>query len=204
MKRIDILDPSSLAGTRIIKADQLAQMMRVHSVLAEAEAWAIDRKASLADEIEQERRAAYANAYGEGLSEFAKAISMYDEKAEALSLRVLDLVRVCLSRVLSNLPQDEVLHDLIAPVVRDIRSDQEVMILVHPDSLSDLKAAIARSTLRLPQGTALTPRADPAVDRADCLIYTEEEVFNVSIPVACDLLCRALSERLTAETADVG
>ena len=78
------------------------------------------------------------------------------------------------------------------------------MILVHPDLLIDLKAAIADSTLHLPQGMSLTSRGDPAVDRADCLIYTEEEVFNVSIPVACDLLCRALSERLTAETADVG
>lgn len=204
MKRIDILDPSILVGCRIIKAEQFAQMLRAHNVLAEAEAWAIDRKLALEDEIKAERSAAFTKAYGEGLAKFAQAISTYNEQADALNLRVLDLVRACLLRVLINLPQDEVLHDLIAPVVRDIRSDQEVTVLVHPDSLPDLKAAIARSTRVLPQSMVLTARSDPGLDPADCLIYTEEEVFNVSIPIACDQLCRALSERVTAETADVG
>jgi flagellar biosynthesis/type III secretory pathway protein FliH len=204
MKRIDILDPAVIAGCRIIKAGQFAQMLRVHNVLAEAEDWVTDRKASVALAVEEERRAAYAAAYTEGFLKFADAIGIYNQRADALGLRVLDLVRACLSRVLTNLPQDEVLHDLIAPVLRDIRSDQEIMILVHPDLITDLKTAIARTTLLLSQGMVLTPRADPGVDRADCLIYTEEEVFNVSIPVACQHLCRALSDRLTSETADVG
>jgi flagellar biosynthesis/type III secretory pathway protein FliH len=204
MKRIDILDPSVLVGCRIIKAEQFAQILRAHNVLAEAEAWAVDRKLALEDDVKAERSAAFSKAYGEGLSKFAQAISSYEQHADALGLRVLDLVRACLLRVLSNLPQDEVLNDLIVPVLRDIRSDQEITVLVHPDSLPDLKAAIARSTLLLPQDMVLTARSDPGLDRADCLIYTEEEVFNVSIPVACDQLCRALSDRLTAESPDVG
>lgn len=204
MRQIDVLHPAALAGARIIKADNLDRLIRAHDVLAEAEAWAMARKAALADEIQAECRAAHERAYHQGLVQFTDAVARYGHETGALADRVIGLVRACLSRVLSDLPQDQVLMDLIAPVLREIRSDQNITVMVHPDRLADLKAALAQRAQTLAPGVDLTARADPAVDRDDCLLYTEEEVFTVSIPVTCDLLCRALSDAVRPEAADVG
>jgi flagellar biosynthesis/type III secretory pathway protein FliH len=204
MRRIDVLDPAALDGLRIIKADHMARLIRAHDVLSEAETWARDRKAMLAAELEAECRAAHERAYAEGLARFADAVARYGQETDVLAGRVIDLVRACLSRALTSLPSDAVLHDLIAPVLREFRSDQEITIMVHPDRLPDLKAAIAQASRLVSPGVVLTTRADVAVDLADCLIYTEEEVFSVSIPLTCDILCRALSDVTGPEADDVG
>jgi flagellar biosynthesis/type III secretory pathway protein FliH len=204
MRRIDVLDPGALDGLQIVTADHLARLVRVHDIVAEAETWAAERKAMLAAEIDAERRAAHERAYAEGLAQFAQAVSRYDREAEALAGRVIALVRACLTRVLTSLPPEAVLHDMIAPVLRDIRSDQEIMVMVHPDRLPDIRAAIARASSFWPAGIDLTPQADAAVAPDECLIYTQEDVFSVSIPLTCDLLCRALSDALGEGNGDVG
>ena len=204
MIQINMLDPQALVGGRILKADQLAELIRAHDAMAEADEWVRDRKAALAQELEAERCAARDIASREGLAQFAAAIERYAQEADALSLRVMDLVRACLARVLTALPPEQVLHDLIAPVLREIRSDQEITILLHPDRLADLKLAMAQGGGQMVSGTSLTMRTDATIALSDCLLLTEEEVFTVSIPLACDLLCRALSEIVQPGVDHVG
>lgn len=203
MRQIDILDPTPFEGVQIIKASQMAQITRARDVLAEAEAWANNHKTRLSFDLEAARRAAYEQAYVEGLALFTEAIVRYDQETKALAERVMSIVRLCLSRILTNQPSDVVLHDLMMPVLREARAEQDLMILVHPDRLQDLKAAIAMSSTQLLDGVELTPHADATIGPEDCLIYTQDEVFRVSIPLTCDILCGVLSKTIGAEASDV-
>jgi flagellar biosynthesis/type III secretory pathway protein FliH len=193
MRRLEMLDPRALDGRRILRAAEFHDLAQAEDILSETRIWAENRRANIEEELHAQRREAFTLAYSEGFSAFSTAVEGYQSAADAVKERVMDLLRTCLRRVLGSLPADDVLYALVAPVLTDIRINQEISVLAHPDAIPDLQMALERVSANLPSGVTLIARADPKLDAQDCLIYTEDEVFNVSIPVTCDLLCRALA-----------
>lgn len=202
MRRVDLQDSQALEGRRILKASEFRDIAEAADILSQARSWSEAYRAEIEADLEERRREALAEGYAEGLSQFADAVARYDRAAEAVGERVLELLRDCLGRVMDAVPAETVLHDLIAPVLRDVRSEQEITVLVHPDALADLRRALERLAASTAGHLGLIARSDPGLGRQDCLIYTEDEVFNVSVPVTCDLLCRAVEAHLAAEADD--
>lgn len=202
MRRVELQTPAILEGRRVLKAAEFRDFARAADILAEAQAWSEAYRAGIEVELDERREAAIADGYAEGLSRFADAVARYDQVAEAVQARLMELLRACLARVLQEVPAERVLHDLIAPVLRDIRGPQEITVLVHPDALSGVRWALERFAQTGAGHLSLSARPDPGLGPQDCLIYSEEEVFNVSIPVTCDLLCRAIEGHLSREGED--
>lgn len=203
MRTIKLLNMDAIGAGPVIRRKQLAEIQIASSIIEETERWAEQQRATLDAEIEEGRRHAFATAYSEWLQEHADALNYYDAKVKALEDRVLGIVRSCLNRILSELPTDEVLRGLVAPVLADLKSSGEIMIMVHPDAILAGQMMCSAVQGDLPADVTLVVRGDASLGPEDCLVYTDDEVFNVSIPVTCELFCRALRGTLKNEVCDV-
>jgi flagellar biosynthesis/type III secretory pathway protein FliH len=203
MRTIKVLNMDAIGADRVIRRDTLAQLVQASTIIEETEKWAEQQRASMNAEIESARLNATVSAYSDWLKKHADALTHYTAKASALESRVIDLVRMGLVRILTKLPSEQVLYSLVAPVLSELKTSGEIVIMVHTDAMMAARQMAASLQKELTGEITLVVRADASLGSDDCLVYTDEEVFNVSIPVACDLFCRALTDLLKAEVQNV-
>jgi flagellar biosynthesis/type III secretory pathway protein FliH len=203
MRTIKVLNMDAIGAGPVIRGDTLAQLVQASTIIEEAEKWAEQQRATMTAEIETARLNAFASAYSEWLKKHADALTHYTAKTNALEGRVMDFVRMGLVRILTKLPSEQVLYSLVAPVLSELKSSGEIVIMVHANAMIAARQMASSLQKELTGEITLVVRADASLGPDDCLVYTDEEVFNVSIPVTCDLFCRALTDLLKAEARNV-
>ncbi len=198
MRRIEILDKGTVPGSGILRSTEFASISKSDDIIRNTQSWASARRAEIEAKLQEERKAALARAYEEGLSGFLTARNGYFEATRKLSEKLEFLLQKGLSRVLGDLAPNDLLQATLAPLISDLERQGEVRLQVHPTRVAMLRAFLAE---RLADPGAFAVISDASLDEPDCVIFTQSEIITVSIPVLVDQLMIAMAQYLELAVA---
>ncbi|WP_420963863.1 hypothetical protein [Brucella sp. IR073] len=141
-----------------------------------------------------EEEAARQRGYAEGVRTFLAALDDMRQEYRQHFQQTAGLVRKCLEQILLEMPSEAWLDATIISVLRSVRDEPELSVMVHPDNLAAIENTIAKRKNEHPSLSYLRIELDPALTSQDCIFYAGADVIDVSVPVILDDLCLALSQ----------
>ncbi|MBF5044873.1 MULTISPECIES: type III secretion system stator protein SctL [Myxococcaceae] len=155
----------------------LAQAQREReAVLAEARAQG--RQEGLAQVTEERLRAR---------AEAAALLARTEQDAVALALRIAARL---LGRDVERSP--ELLVDLCASALAQLRGERAVVLRVHPDAAAELRQRRPELLARLAPGVDVTLKEDPSVQRVGCILETDSGTLDAQLDTQLQMLERVL------------
>ena len=198
MRRIEILDKGAVPESGILRSTDFSSISKSDDIIRNTQAWAAARRAEIEDKLREDCRATLARVQSEGLSAFFNARDNYIDATRKLSEKLEFLLRKSLHRALGASPPKEILQATLAPLLTDLERQGEVRLQVHPNQVVGLRDFLDR---QLSDPAAFTVVSDPALDEPDCVIFTQSEIFTVSIPVQVDQLMLAMAQYIELAVA---
>lgn len=196
MKSIKLLDPSVLQGVDFVGVEQLRELEAASRVIETAELWAAAHREAAVEDIEAERVAAFEKAYLDGLAGFEAAVGTVEKEVVRMSDKLLDLLKKCLDHILSETPTDEVIRATIEPIIRSVVPNQTLSLAVHPKRQADVEKAIVQFSNIQDRGLSIEITPDESLTETECLLFTEAEVIDASIPLIIDQLVAAVADHI--------
>lgn len=193
MRRIEVLDRGAVPKGGVLRSGDFTSITNSDEIIRNTQSWAATRRKEIEQKLQEERALALSEARREGLQAFLAARDAYNEAVVSLTEKLDFLLNKSIQRLLGALPPRAVLMATLGPVLADLRHQSGIRIRVHSDQVE----AVHRFLKSLPNGTdAFTVVADATLNTSDCVILTEGEIFNFSLPILTDQLMAGIADYL--------
>ena len=187
------MDRGSVPNGGVLRSGDFTNITNSDEIIRNTQSWAAARRKEIEQKLQEERAQALSEARREGLQGFLVARDAYSEAVENLAEKLHFLLNKSIQRLLGALPPRAVLLATLGPVLADLRHQSGVRIRVHSNQVD----AVHRFLKSHPNGTeAFTVVGDATLDPSDCVILTQEEIFNFALPILTDQLMAGMEDYL--------
>ncbi|UWQ81785.1 hypothetical protein K3725_21395 (plasmid) [Leisingera sp. S132] len=191
MRRIELPGQAPMPANGIIRGDLLAAVNEADACVAAARVWAEQEQLRITELGKETEAKALLSGYEAGLQLFAEASGRLDAARQDLAGRVEELVTRSLRQVLGGMPKADLLEATFASVLAELRSETALVARVHPNHASAFAHAVQAFRDRFGSQVQISAEFDQSMSADDCMIYTDTEVINASVPVMVEQLITA-------------
>lgn len=187
-------------GTKLLKADDYAQLVQANELLhaAEEEAQAIREQAHLA--FQEKQQEGYEQGVKEGKMEISMrmidTVSQTVDYIENMEHAVTETVLKALRKILGEIDQ----HDLVVKVVKNsltvMRNQRQVTVRVAPAELDTVRQAVNDILRDNPSLSFLDVTADPRLSQGGCILESDMGIVDASIETQLEAIRRVLLQRI--------
>jgi len=169
----------------VLKSADAANLVSSAAVLAGARKFEEETKARLAVEVEEQRKAGYAQGLREGLLEARahnlKTVAETNKAMGGLHARICETAVACLRTILSEMPPAERIARAATAAMETVNLQQTVVLCVHPSQLREA-GPVSQSLSQLMSGGARVEcRGREDVEPGDCLLETPLGIIRCSL-----------------------
>ena len=182
---------------RLIKREVLARVAHAQDALDQAQREAeqlVEDARHQADALrEQARQQGLAQAQRESLELLGRARAEYDRLLRHHEPDMLELALGVAQRIIRRAVSldEQIIRDVVAQTLEQVRHRRQILVLVHPDDLRRLEPE--RPALQgLIEGASLYLEADPQISPGGCVIETESGRIDARLEVQLAAIKSAL------------
>jgi type III secretion protein L len=199
MQRIKVDSAVLVPADGIVKTDFLRTLISIDEIERSASKRAeelIERSRSKSEIIQNEARRV---GFAAGFDTFAEANQELHDAQARLNDHVENLLRVCLERILGEVPKERLLKSTLGSVLSKLRDELDIVIMIHPDNLDSVEQAM--KAYRVNRNTPVFFKYEPNTNMFpdECLIYAGSEVIDISVPVMIEEMLGALNTSFEQE-----
>ena len=198
MKRIEVIDKAGVPRGGILKSNEFSSMSTSDDIIRSTQSWAASRRREFEQKLELERQQAITAAYQEGLAGFFEARDQYVQATQKLSQKLEFLLRKSLNRLFGVWMPSGIIEATLAPLLGDLGRQSDVSIQIHPNSAAKIKGFLAT---HLNDPNLFRIFEDRSLDEAECTIFTQSEIIDMSRTILVDQLMTAMSHYIEIATA---
>lgn len=186
----------------MLAAEEYARIVSLDALAADAEAKAQQILAAAEAEREAERKRGYAEGLAEGRAETAeRMLALVSRSVDYLASAERDVARIvmiCLRRVLSELPEEEIVIQAARAAIGNVRGEPRATLRVRPEIAEGVRSRVGEILSGTEDVGFLEVSADPQLEAGGCRLETDIGMVDASLEVQLAALEAAMASRVGA------
>ncbi|PFH08651.1 type III secretion system HrpE/YscL family protein [Collimonas sp. PA-H2] len=179
MQGLTLLDKRALAVSegKVVKAEAYATSIEAAAVLAEACAYAKQRRVSVDAEIARECEAGYQEGYAKASQDFAArmvdSVMRLESTYIGLEARLVNTVMNALKTVLGSLDESLLIEKLVRQVIHAAGQEKKLCLRVAANQFEEVNEILQKILRDYPYVEFIDVAKDPHMRFGDCVLETE-------------------------------
>lgn len=197
MKNIELVDDALSNTLWHLTPEDQAQLLQAQDLLEVSKERLAQREQAFQEQLAAEAEREMEYLHSNGLKAIADGQQAFLAAADRLGDRLGALLHDSLHAVFKSQDPSDLVAQVVAPIMKDLRSAGSVVLSVHP---AQVKAVSDKLALMGAQFDQFEVEGDPELEPASGVLLTSSEVITVSIPILVEQLLSAIDTSSLQDT----
>ena len=188
--------PKPSAGTRILKANEYADLIEASRIIEAAQKRAEEIRSEAEEEYKRRFEAGYVEGIEAGRMEHAEKVMetvlASVEFIEKIENTVVTVVTESVRKIIGEMSDEERIRRIVSTALTHVRGEQKVIVRVSPQD----EAYVTKALSAMTSGTYLTVVADPRLKKDSCILESNLGVIDASLDTQMKALEHAFASKI--------
>ncbi|SDY73237.1 type III secretion apparatus protein, HrpE/YscL family [Collimonas sp. OK242] len=210
MQRLTLIDKRALAISdgKVVKAEVYATSIEAAALLADARAYAKQRRASADAEIARECELGYQEGFAKGGQEFAArmidSVMRLESTYIGLEARLVNTVMNALKTVLGSLDESLLIEKLVRQVIQAAGQEKKMCLRVAAIQFEEVNDILQKILCDYPYVEFIDVAKDPHMRFGDCVLETEYGAVDGGLEHQLNVIRQSLISVFAGRRAESG